>query len=641
MALREFPRDAARLSIDVVHRIAPRLVPGARVAIWQVSDGQLSLLTAGGDFPPYSSLVNSALETNTAITTISSDPQKWTHAIPLTIEQELAGVLVVEAPMPTDPNAQALDAFEPLADYARSVLIYLRLLHQVIRAKLEWERTFDALGQPLMLVTPGLIVKRANSGAAAVVGRSPREFVGQHCHEIFRRLPDPCPGCPLPRLMETKEPAFLELEHVLGDRVQHAYFYPLLNEAGHVEAVVEHVLDVTHQLRTRTSLVQVQKARALSTMVSGIAHNFSNFLEAILGQAESLRECLSDEGAMRELDVLQQAALDAAELIRRLREFSKQDRSRTRWGPVDLNQLVSDVLDLVSLKDRQPPVTLALSLGDLPLVHGNALELKEVLLNLVLNALDAMPTGGRLSIQTALLGPEFETRSDQSLLRSPIPDLSPVVQVSVSDTGMGMPEEVRLRAFDPFFTTKEGHGTGLGLSVSYGVIRRHGGSIECESHPGRGTTFIVTLPIVPATVEASPKPVRPRALVVDDNESVLASLVELLSSLGCDVTSAVTGHEALSLFTPGAYDVIFTDLAMPDLSGMQVAKAIRELDRTIPILLISGWGQHNLEEQLSAYQVTFLEKPFSLSRVQSILTEAIGLRDVRATHAEPFGPLAH
>jgi signal transduction histidine kinase/CheY-like chemotaxis protein len=617
----EFPREASGLSIDVVHRIATRLLPGSRVAIWQVTDGQLTLLTSEGHAPNDVSLINSVLETGTEITKIVSDPAEWTHAAPLILGEDLGGVLLITAPTPEAGIENELEAFEILADYARSILAHLRLLKQITRAKLEWERTFDALAEPLLLVTPDLTVKRANSAAAAVAGLTPKNFVGHRCHEIFRKLSDPCPGCPLPKLIESKEPAFLELEGVLGDRVHHAYFYPITNEEGRVEAVVEHVLDVTHQLRTRTSLIQVQKARALSTMVAGIAHNFSNFLEAILGQAETLEEHLLDKDALRELEILRQAALDAAELIRRLREFSLKDRPRASWAAVDLNQLVQEVILLVSPKDRKPPVESSVTLGDIPPVYGNSLELKEVLFNLVLNALDAMPAGGLLTITTR--------------------DGARGIEVTVRDSGHGMSEEVRLRVFDPFFTTKEAHGTGLGLSVSYGVIRRHGGSIECESQPRRGASFTITLPPMSTPVERTPEPppARPRALVVDDNESVLASLAEMLKSIGCDVTSAGSGQEALSLFSPGAYDAVFTDLAMPDLSGMQVAKAIRELDRSIPITLMSAWDHQNLQEQLAAYRVGFIEKPFTFSRIRSLIADAVGLRSLRESDAGPHGPL--
>jgi len=607
--------DPASLLWRTFHRIADRLVPGAQVALWQVVAGRPILLT-GENHPLRDPIViDGALAAQRAITAIDGAGHRG-YVVRLARGNENLGVLIATALAPQDSSRSVdLPSLRILADYARSTLLQLRLMTQITRAKIEWERTFDAVATPLLLITADYDIRRANRAAASVNGMTPQELVGKRCHQIFRGLPEPCPGCPLPRLMESGEPVFLELEHVLGERVHHAYFYPLLDEAGLVEAVVEYVLDVTHQHRSRQRVIQVQKARALGTMVAGIGHNFSNLLEAILGQAESLRERLEDPEALQELDALHQSARDAAELLHRLREFSQKGHS-TSWADVDMNRLVQEVVGFLSLKGRQPEIRVAFRLGTIPAIQGSALELKEVLLNLLLNALDAMPSGGMLTITTRALNEEGS---------------QPAIELQVQDSGVGMPDDVRLRAFDPFFTTKEEHGTGLGLAVSYGIIRRHGGTIDCQSQLGRGTSFTLTLPVNAPTgsIRAEQAAVKPRVLVADDDERMVATLTDMLHTMGCDVISAQTGHEALSLFTPGAYDLVFTDLAMPDISGMQVAKAIRELDRTVPIVLVSGWGQHNLEEQLAAYHVTFLGKPFSLSRVQSIVAEAVGLRELR------------
>ena len=590
------------------------------MALWQVAAGQPLLLT--GEHHPLQDpiLIDGVLAAQRAITAIDGAGQRG-YVVRLAHGNEILGVLVATAVAPQRGDSSVdFPSLRILADYARSALLQLRLMTQITRAKAEWERTFDAVATPLLLITADYAIRRANRAASSVNGVAPQEFVGKRCHQIFRGLPEPCPGCPLPRLMDSGEPVFLELEHVLDERVHHAYFYPLLDETGRVEAVVEYVLDVTHQHRSRQRVIQVQKARALGTMVSGIAHNFSNLLEAILGQAESLRERLEDPEALQDLDALHQSARDAAELLHRLREFSQKGHS-TSWADVDMNRLVQEVVGFLSLKGRQPEIRVALRLGTIPAIQGSALELKEVLLNLLLNALDAMPSGGTLTIATRALN---EQESSQ-----------PAIEVQVQDSGVGMPDDVRLRAFDPFFTTKEEHGTGLGLAVSYGIIRRHGGTIECQSHLGRGTSFTITLPVNAPTgnIRTEPAALKPRVLVVDDDEGMVATMTDMLLSVGCDVMSALTGHEALSLFTPGAYDLVFTDLAMPDISGMQVAKAIRELDRMVPILLISGWGQHNLAEQLAAYNVAFLGKPFSLSRVQTIVAEAVGIRELRPEHS--------
>ena len=602
--------DAASLApLDVVARVATRLLPGARVSVWRITEGECVPLIPPAGLPDEDVLV--ARMGRDGPESIAGVVPTHVRIVPLIFNEKRLGALVVVHDPPRPFREWDREALDTLADYSQGILAHVHLIGQITRAKREWERTFDALTDPLILVSPEYTVIRANTSAASLVGMSPKEFVTRRCHEALRRLPEPCPGCPMPHLLQSKEPAFLELERVLGDRVHNAYFYPLLDEEGRLEAVVEHALDVTQQRKIRDRMVEAQKGGALGTMVSGIAHNFNNFLEVILGQAELIRSRLTDESLLHEMDLLQQTVLDGAALIRRLREFSRNERPRNGWAPVDLNAVVKDVLELVPLTDRTPAIHLTLALEEIPPVLGNALEIKEVILNLVFNALDAMPSGGRLIMTTG-------ARSQE---------LGAGVEITVTDTGIGMTDAVRARVFDPFFTTKEGHGTGLGLSVSYGVIHRHGGEITCKSAPGRGSRFTVTLPAVELDL-GFPKAAsgRPRVLVVDDNPGVVAALEEILSSMDCEVTQAASGAEALTLFTPGGYDLAITDLAMPDLSGWHVATAIRDLDRAVPIVLTSGWEPENLKDAMERHRITFLKKPFDFAQIQSLVAEALSRR---------------
>jgi signal transduction histidine kinase/ActR/RegA family two-component response regulator len=611
--------DAASLApLDVVARVATCLLPGARVSVWRITEGECVPLIPPAGLPDEDVLV--ARMGRDGPESIAGVVPTHARIVPLIFNEKRLGALVVVHDPPRPFREWDREALDTLADYSRGILAHVHLIGQITRAKREWERTFDALTDPLVLVSPDYKVIRANTGAAALVGMSPKEFVTRRCHEALRRLPEPCPGCPMPHLLQSKEPAFLELEHVLGDRVHNAYFYPLLDEEGRLQAVVEHVQDVTQQRKMRDRMVEAQKGGALGTMVSGIAHNFNNFLDVILGQAELLRSKLTDETLLRELDLLQKTVLDAAALIKRLRQFSRKDRPRNGWTPVDLNSVVREVLDLIPLKDREPAVALLLDLAEIPPVLGNPLELKEVVLNLIFNALDAMPNGGRLTITTRPL-------------EDPDSGLPASAEVTVADTGVGMTDAVRVRVFDPFFTTKEGHGTGLGLSVSCGVIRRHGGEITCESAHGRGSRFTVTLPAIELNL-GFPKAAcgRPRVLVVDDSPGVVAALEEILAALDCEVTRAAGGSEALTLFTPGGYDLVITDLAMPDLSGWQVATAIRDLDRAVPIVLTSGWEPENLGDAMRQHHIAFLKKPFAFAQVQSLVVEALSRRRSHPGH---------
>jgi CheY-like chemotaxis protein/anti-sigma regulatory factor (Ser/Thr protein kinase) len=270
-------------------------------------------------------------------------------------------------------------------------------------------------------------------------------------------------------------------------------------------------------------------------------------------------------------------------------------------------------------------ISLELQLGsDEPRVMGDESELREVLVNLVFNAVDAMPQGGTLMLSTR--------------------ESNGAVEIAVADTGEGMAEEVRTRVFDPFFTTKGKAGMGLGLAVSYGIVRRHEGSIEVESEVGRGTTFRMRLPAARASARQEPAaeapaialvPQRPgatRILVVDDEENVRELLRDILESEGYQVTLASGGREALEVFGDGSgFDAVFTDIGMQGMSGWELAHAVRELDRTIPVAVVTGWGEAVGSGERTAAQVDWVvTKPFDAAQVLAIAREVARRGEARA-----------
>jgi CheY-like chemotaxis protein len=253
-------------------------------------------------------------------------------------------------------------------------------------------------------------------------------------------------------------------------------------------------------------------------------------------------------------------------------------------------------------------------------VNGDVSELRDVLVNMVFNALDAMPNGGHLSLSAEVV--------DHHVI------------LSVTDTGMGMPPEVRLRVFDPFFTTKGVEGMGLGLAVGYGVVCRHQGTIEVESEVGRGSTFRIKLPAV--TVDAhnenntkfgvtqTPlrRPKLVKILVVDDEEGVSRLLQDILEDAGCETVTAGRGREGLELFKNGKFDAVFTDIGMPGMSGWELAGAIRERDSKVPLAIITGWGDAVSRDDRETAQVDWvLSKPFSMAGIVEIVEEISRRRD--------------
>jgi len=364
-------------------------------------------------------------------------------------------------------------------------------------------------------------------------------------------------------------------------------------------------------------LVRTEKLRALGEMASGVAHDFNNLLASVLGRAQLLMRRVQDPQQLQWLRVIERSALDGAQTVRRLQEFTRIRRDAP-MVPLDVTQVVRDALEITRSRWREEPVSRGVvidvrtELPTVPPVLGDAAELREVLTNLILNAVDAMPEGGTLTLVT-------RATEDQ-------------VEVAVSDTGVGIPAAVRDKIFDPFFTTKGPQGTGLGLSMTYGIVSRHGGSITVDSEEGRGSTFRLSFPSA-ATVEppaAAPArvvdagPVRPlRCLIVDDEEPVRAMLADAVESVGHHATAVEGGAEAIARVRAEPFDVVLTDLAMPRVSGWQVARAVKQLAPGVRVVLVTGFGVELSPEERRANGVDLvLVKPLQIQEILDALAEA-------------------
>ncbi len=366
-----------------------------------------------------------------------------------------------------------------------------------------------------------------------------------------------------------------------------------------------------HELReAQTQLVQSAKLNALGEMAGGVAHDFNNILAAILGRTQLLLQAADDPEVRRQLCVIEQAALDGAHTVRRVQEFTRV-RQDEHFETLDVNQVLLGVLELTrpvweaGAKRRGVVVDVHLELHATQPTPGNASELREVFTNLVLNAVDAMPTGGDLWV-----------RSENG---------SGVILVEVRDTGVGMTPQVAARIFDPFFTTKETKGTGLGLSVAYGIVSRHKGTIVVESDPGSCTVFTLTLPV--GVVETPEKALddalplsRLNILVVDDEEPVLQVMADLLIAMGHTVTTALGGPMGVELLDKHCYDVVFSDLGMPEVNGWDLALAAKTRHPNTAVVLVSGWGFQLEEETVTQRGVDLvLAKPFSWDDIERAL----------------------
>ncbi len=385
---------------------------------------------------------------------------------------------------------------------------------------------------------------------------------------------------------------------------------------GQTTGVLGIARDITEQKEERERAARADKLRALGQLASGVAHDFNNSLAAILGRAQLLRRQTKDDALVRNLDIIQTAAEDAAATVRRIQTFARKSPAR-EFELLDMRGLLNDAVEITRtrwenearLRGLDYEVTLHSDHG--LTIFGSASELREVFVNLIVNAVDAMPTGGKLAISCERIGPDL--------------------RLKFADSGTGMPEDVRQKIFDPFYTTKGAQGTGLGLSVSYSIIERHEGTISVSSELGAGTIFTIDLPAknAKALKDASPEvlvEVPPLSiLVVDDEATVRETLADMLDALNHKVVLAQSGQEAVQkMATMGDFDFVFTDLAMPEMDGWETAREIRKRRPDIRIVLVTGYGPGTVpplgEEKLVD---GIIGKPFDFTQVSNMIKEVV------------------
>jgi PAS domain S-box-containing protein len=385
---------------------------------------------------------------------------------------------------------------------------------------------------------------------------------------------------------------------------------------GQTTGVLGIARDITEQKQERERVAQADKLRALGQLASGVAHDFNNALTAILGRAQLMRRQVHDDALVHNLDVIQTAAEDAAATVRRIQTFARQSPAK-EFELLDVSGLLRDAIEITRTRWENEARVRGLRYevelkAECPYhVLGSASELREVFVNLIVNAVDAMPLGGRLNISCELTGEYLGLR--------------------FADTGIGMPEEVRERIFEPFYTTKGAHGTGLGLAVSYGIIERHEGRISVESEVERGTIFTIELPAADAAVvarESEPSPsietASLRVLVIDDEDFVRETLADMLLMLGHTVTAVDGGREALKALAAGEFELVFTDLSMPEMDGWEVAREIRRRFGTdLSIILVTGHGAGTPVAPNDQNLVNgIIGKPFDFDQVTEIIAQA-------------------
>jgi len=392
------------------------------------------------------------------------------------------------------------------------------------------------------------------------------------------------------------------------------------------------IVDITARKTAEAQLLQAQKLESIGRLSGGIAHDFNNMLFAIRGYAEMLEEDLSPERRDRlDPDLAHQNASAITNVVERATQLTTQLLAFGRRGHVsprvlDLNEATTSLAPMLRRLIGEQ-VQLALSLDEgAGRVRMDAGQLDQILVNLVVNARDAMPDGGRITVATGNVTFDEPYAQEHFDVKA-----GAYVMIAVSDTGHGMDRDTRAHVFEPFFTTKElGKGTGLGLATIYGIVRQSGGHIWLYSEPGQGTTFKIYLPRVdaPATDEAAPEPGgvagRGSVLVVEDEPTVRDMTIQVLRRAGWTVTAVSSASEAITLVDTRAqpFDAIVSDVVMPGMSGIELANRVLDRQPSIRIVLLSGYTAETLDlERVVDLGVRFVSKPVSSRELVAALAE--------------------
>ena len=359
------------------------------------------------------------------------------------------------------------------------------------------------------------------------------------------------------------------------------------------------------------TLVRGATLRAVGELAAGAAHHLNNLLAVVLGRTQLLLMKNPDALTATSLRSIERAATDAAETVVRIQGFTRTAK-RSETGSFDLNAAVQEAIEFTRLRWQDEaqvkgaPIDVAFEQGSPPAISGRSAEIREVMTNLILNAVDALPAGGRIAVRT---------RGEPGR-----------AVVSVSDSGIGMSGDVKRRVFEPFFTTKGVKRTGLGLAVAYGTIRRHGGQVEVESEEGRGTTVTFWLP-VDGPPGGGPSLERIGSILIIDDEADVRELVaDVLAGLGHSVTVAGGGREGLARFETGRYDLVLTDLGMPDFNGWDVARAVKASRPDVPVLLLTGWADAASPADVPRVE-GIIKKPFDLKQLAAVVSQALAASD--------------
>jgi len=489
---------------------------------------------------------------------------------------------------------------EELLKTIRNALNQKRLYSERKKAEEDWANTFDAVTDMIMVLDSDH---------------------GKKCYEVMHGRNHPIQQCPMVLTMKTLKSHTTEMTVPEMGGTFICSTSPILDREGKLTGYTHTLKNITQSKRLEAQLQQAQKMESIGTLAGGIAHDFNNLLMGILGHTSlMLLDIDSSHPHYKKLKVIEQQVQSGVKLTRQLLGYARQGRYEVT--PIDLNQLVQETSETFGRTRKEITIQLKLS-ESLYAIEADHGQIEQVLLNLYVNATDAMPGGGDLIIKT------INTTHEDFKSKMYDPKPGKYVLLTVTDTGVGMDKKTQKRIFEPFFTTKEmGRGTGLGLASVYGIIKGHNGHISVESKKGRGSTFSIYLPAtdkkVRNTVKTSGRFIKETGtvLMVDDEAIMLEVGREMLEVIGYKVLTANDGKEAVKVYKNNrdTIDVVLLDMVMPNMGGGKTYDRLKEINPNIKVVLSSGYAIDGEATKILERGCNgFIQKPFNVSELSQKL----------------------
>lgn len=503
----------------------------------------------------------------------------------------------------------------------------------------ERQRILDSLTESMMFISRDLIIQWTNKAAEELFHKSSREMIGKKCHQILHNTDDPCEDCPVRKCVTTCRPETTEIT-TYENNILSMTAHPVVGRNGKIDGALESIMDITPRKKMEQRLSTASRMEAIGKLAGGVAHDFNNILTAIIGFAECGLEEINEQEDDRDKELannfkpLFENILDsshrAAKLTQQLLVFGRRQTLHPRI--VDLNDAVNGTINMLGrMIGEDVNLSVDLAEGRIP-VSADLTRLEQVIMNLAVNARDAMPRGGKLEIRTEVTEAVRETEDTTEIPGLPIL----CACLSIQDTGRGMSPDVLSKLFDPFFTTKS-NGTGLGLSVTYGIIKQHNGWISVYSERNKGSVFKVYLPLarevesvsnpmlkIPENVQLDGRGMG--ILIIEDETRILDFVSTSLARKNFRVFTATTCDQGRQVFSTIQEEcsIILSDVVLPDGSGLDLAEELLKLKPDVAIILSSGYTEEKIGfERIRSNGFAYLPKPYPLTKLISTISEVM------------------